>query len=41
MWAIVKDFMETMMPLLWIAVPIFSFVGCAGRKQMLEQCNCA
>ena len=41
MWAIVKDFMETMMPLLVVVVvPIFSFVGArAGRKQMLEQCT--
>lgn len=41
MWADVKDFLETMMPLLVvIAVPIFSFVGArAGRKQMLEQCT--
>lgn len=41
MWAIVKDFLETMMPLfVVIAVPIFSFVGArAGRKQMLEQCT--
>ena len=41
MWAIVKDFLETMMPLLVvIAVPIFSFFGArAGRKQMLEQCT--
>ena len=41
MWAIVKDFLDTMMPLfVVIAVPIFSFVGArAGRKQMLEQCT--
>ena len=41
MWAIVKDFLDTMMPLfVVIAVPIFSFFGArAGRKQMLEQCT--
>lgn len=41
MWAIVKDFMETMMPLLVvIVVPLFSFFGArVGRKQMLEQCT--
>ena len=41
MWAIVKDFLDTMMPLfVVIVVPIFSFVGArAGRKQMLEQCT--
>lgn len=41
MWAIVKDFIETMMPLLVVVVvPIFSFVGArVGRKQMLEQCT--
>ena len=41
MWASVKDFLDTIMPLLVvIVVPAFSFFGArAGRKQMLEQCT--
>lgn len=41
MWALVKDFLDTVMPLLVvIAVPAFSYFGArAGRKQMLEQCT--
>ena len=41
MWAIVKEFLDSIMPLLVvIVVPMFSFIGArAGRKQMLEQCT--
>ena len=41
MWAIVKEFLDSIMPLLIvIVVPLFSFIGArAGRKQMLEQCT--
>ena len=38
MWAIVKDFMETMMPLfVVIAVPIFSFVGARVGRNLWSQ----
>lgn len=41
MWELVKDFLDTVMPLLVVVVvPLFSFFGArVGRKQMLEQCT--